>query len=119
RGRIATRLLAWVAIVSAVALAVLLVAITVRNVVSAAVVVAGFAMSVAGAWWLVTEHPPRRWIGVGGVVVGLGLLVGAVVNAVSSSESPVLRLALAIGLFVVMTGSARLAIVQALHDEDA
>jgi diacylglycerol kinase family enzyme len=115
----ATRLLAWVAIVSAVALAVLLVAITVRNVVSVVVVVAGFALSVAGAWWLVTEHPPRRWIGVGGVVVGLGLLVGAVVNAVSSSESPVLRLALAIGLFVVMTGSARLAIVQALHDEDA
>ena len=25
---------------------------------------------VAGAWWLVTEHPPRRWVGLAGAVVG-------------------------------------------------
>ena len=42
-------------------------------------VLLGLGVAAAGAWWLITEHPPRRWVGLGGAVIGLGVMVAAVI----------------------------------------
>ena len=72
----------------------------------------------AGGWWLITERPPRRWVGLGGVVVGLVIIVGAVIAA-ADGDWPLVRAALVLLLFVVTIGSARLAMVRYLHAQDA
>jgi hypothetical protein len=64
------------------------------------------------------EHPPRRWIGLGGAVVGLGIIVTAVLDA-ADGDPPLVRAALVLVLFVVTIGSARLAMVRQLHVQDA
>ena len=50
----------------------------------------------AGAWWLITERPPRRWVGLGGAVVGLVIIVAAVVAA-ADGDWPLVRAALGAG----------------------
>ena len=59
------RALAWLSIVCGLLLAVILVVFTVRNLPELAGVVVGVAVAAAGGWWLITERPPRRWIGLG------------------------------------------------------
>ena len=65
------RALAWLSIGCGLLLTVILVVFTVRNLPELAGVVVGVAVAGAGGWWLITEHPPRRWIGLGAAVVGL------------------------------------------------
>ena len=81
-------------------------------------VVVGVAVGAAGAWWLITERPPRRWVGLGGAVVGLVIIVAAVLAA-ADGDRPLVRAALVLVLFVVTIGSARLAMVRQLHAQDA
>ena len=66
------RALAWVSIVCGLLLTVILVVFTVRNLPELAGVVVGVAVAGAGGWWLITERPPRRWVGLGAAVVGSG-----------------------------------------------
>ena len=54
---------------------------TVRNLPELAGVVVGLAVAGAGGWWLITERPPRRWVGLGAPVVGLVIVIAAVVAA--------------------------------------
>ena len=72
------RALAWLSIGCALVLTVVLVIFSVRNLAALGAVVVGVAVAGAGGWWLITEHPPRRWIGLGGAVVGVGIVVAAV-----------------------------------------
>ena len=76
------------------------------------------AVAGAGGWWLITEHPPRRWVGLGGAVVGLVIVVAAVIGA-ADGDWPLVRAALVLLLFAVTIGSARLAMVRHLHAQDA
>ena len=112
------RALAWLSIACAVVLTVVLVVFALSNLLALFAVVVGLAVAVAGGWWLITEHPPRRWIGLVGALVGLAILVSAVFAA-ADGDQPVLRLAVVLALFVVMVGSARLAVVRDLHTLDA
>jgi diacylglycerol kinase family enzyme len=75
-------------------------------------------VAVAGGWWLITERPPRRWVGLAGTVLGLVIAAIAFIDAAADTDYPVIRLATALALFAVMTGAARLAVVQDLHDLD-
>jgi diacylglycerol kinase family enzyme len=111
------RVLAWISIICAVVLAVVLIVISLSNLLALFAVVVGLAVAVAGAWWLITEHPPRRWIGLVGAVVGLAIIVAAVVGG-ADGDRPVLRLVLVLALFAVMVGCARLAVVRDLHALD-
>jgi diacylglycerol kinase family enzyme len=112
------RALAIVSLVCVVLLAAWLVAFTIRNIEDIAGVALGFVIAVGGAWWLVTERPPRRWIGLAAAVGGLAVVVLALVDAAVDAESPLVRVSVALVLYVVMTGTARLAVVQDLHDLD-
>ena len=112
------RALAWLSIACAVALTVVLVIFSVRNLGALVAVVVGVAVAGAGGWWLITEHSPRRWIGLGGAVVGVGIVVAAVVVA-ADGDRPLLRVALVLVLFAVTIGAARLAMVRHLHVRDA
>ena len=112
------RALAWLSIGCAVVLTVVLVVFSVRNLAALVAVVVGVAVAGAGGWWLITEHPPRRWVGLGGAVVGLVVIVAAVVAA-ADGDRPLVRAALVLVLFVVTIGSARLAMVRHLHALDA
>ena len=66
------RALAWLSIGCGLLLTVILVVFTVRSLPELAGVVVGVAVAAAGGWWLITERPPRRWVGLGGAVVGSG-----------------------------------------------
>ena len=112
------RALAWVSIVCGLLLAVVLVVFTVRSLPELAGVVVGVAVAGAGGWWLVTERPPRRWVGLGGVLVGLVIVVAAVIAA-ADGDWPLANAALVLILFAVTIGSARLAMVRYLHAQDA
>ena len=85
------RALAWLSIVCALALIVIVVVFAFRHLPELTAVVVGLAVTAAGGWWLITERPPRRWIGLAGALVGLGIIIGAVVIAAADSDQPVLR----------------------------
>jgi diacylglycerol kinase family enzyme len=112
------RVLAWVAIASAVVLTLTLIAFAYRNALSVVGVLAGLAVAVAGAWWAITERPPRRWIGTGGVALGFAMVVAALIGASADTERPWLRFVMSLALFVIMGVCARLAVVRDLHALD-
>ena len=74
------RALAWLSIGCGLVLVVILVVFAIRNLPALLAVVVGVAIAGAGAWWLITERPPRRWFGLGAVVVGLVIVVSAVIS---------------------------------------
>ena len=115
---VGVRALAWLSIGCAVVLTVMLVVFSVRNLAALVTIVVGVAVGAAGAWWLITERPPRRWVGVGGAVVGLVVIVAAVLTA-ADGDWPLVRAAVVLVLFAVTIGSARLAMVRRLHAQDA
>ena len=115
---VGVRALAWLSIGCAVVLTVMLVIFSVRNLAALVTIVVGVAVGAAGAWWLITERPPRRWVGVGGAVVGLVVIVAAVLTA-ADGDWPLVRAAVVLVLFAVTIGSARLAMVRRLHAQDA
>ena len=112
------RALAWLAIGCGLLLAVVLVVFSLRNLAELVAVVVGVAVAGAGGWWLITEHPPRRWVGLGGALVGLVVVIAAVIVA-ADGDWPLVRAALVLLLFAVTIGSARLAMVRYLHAQDA
>jgi diacylglycerol kinase family enzyme len=112
------RALAWLSLACLVVLSCWLVTFSFRHAGHLAGVLIGFGVAVAGGWWLITEQPPRRWIGLAGGVVGLAILAVALVVAAVDTDRPFLRVVIVWIVFAVMTGSARLAVVQDLHDLD-
>ena len=114
----AQRPLAWLAIGCAVVLTVVLISFSLGNVLALLAVLVGMAIGAAGGWWLVTEHPPRRWFGLAGALVGLAIIVAAVIAVDTDADRPLLRLAIVVALFVVMCWAACTAVVQRLHALD-
>ena len=112
------RALAWLSIACGLVLVVILVVFAIRNLPALLGVLVGVAIAGAGAWWLITERPPRRWFGLGAVVVGLVVVVSAVISG-ADGDWPLVRAALVLLLFAVTVGSARLAMARYLHAQDA
>ena len=86
------RALAWLSIVCALALTVMVVVFAFRHLPELTAVIVGLAVTAAGGWWFVTEHAPRRWIGLAGALAGVGIIIGAVIAA-ADFDRPVLRVA--------------------------
>ena len=85
---------------------VFVVVFSLRNLAELVVVVVGVAVAGAGGWWLITERPPRRWVGLGGAVVGVVVVVAAVWSA-ADGDRPLVRALVVLVLFAVTIGSAR------------
>jgi hypothetical protein len=79
-----------VAIICAALLAAWLLVFSYRNLGHLAGVVVGFAVAVAGGWWLITERPPRRWIGLAGTVAGLAIAAVAFIDTAADADYPFL-----------------------------
>jgi len=109
------------ALLSLLATAVLVVGVIVfvaRNVGWLVVALVGLALAVAGVWWILTEHLPRRAIGFLGLVVGAALIVVAIVQAVQGSQSPLVRIAAAGAALAVAALAGRAALAPDLRELD-
>jgi diacylglycerol kinase family enzyme len=112
------RFLAWGAIASAAVLTLTLLGFAYRNAFSVLGVLGGLAVAVAGAWWAITERPPRRWVGTVGIALGFVVVVVALIGASADTERPWLRFVASLALFATMATCARLAVVRDLHALD-
>jgi len=99
------------ALACVVALVALVVDFVLGNALGIGLALAGLALAVAGGWWwLVTRRMPRRVVGAAGVVVGLGLVVVAVVDALGDADRVAWRVAIVAVLLAVTLGCARVAL---------
>lgn len=111
----------FLAIVSLVALALVLVLVVVELLTTPALLVGGLgglAVAVAGAWWAVTERRWRRWVGVAGLAAGAGIIVATFVIARSEEDRGGPRLIVVVALLALAVACARAAMVRDLHAED-
>jgi diacylglycerol kinase family enzyme len=113
-----TRALALASLGVGLLLVLLLVAVVARNLVDLLVALLGLVVTVAGAWWVVTERMPRRAIGLVGAVIGVVVVAVTVVGAASDADQPVVRLVVLGLLLVAAVGLARAALVHDLHERD-
>jgi diacylglycerol kinase family enzyme len=99
-------------------LVAVLVVLVARNLGALVLGLLGLAVTVAGAWWVVTEQMPRRAFGVVGVAIGIVVVVVAVIGAAADAERPIVPLVV-LGLLLVATVAlARAALVHDLHERD-
>jgi diacylglycerol kinase family enzyme len=112
------RLAAIVAIVGAIALVVLVVVVLIRHGVSLLIGLLGWSALIAGGWWLVTERMPRRLVGIAGVAVGTALLVVSVAVALDDGGHIALGILVLVVVSAITLGSARGAMVHAVHHLD-
>lgn len=103
------RLWAIVSLVAGVALAVVLVLFLVHQGVFLLVGLIGFGLSIVGGWWVVTEHMPRRAIGLLGLGLGAVVQVVALLRAGDEDLTSLVLLAVALALLAVAVLSAQAA----------
>jgi hypothetical protein len=106
-------LAAIVALVAAAAAVVLVIVFLARNGTWVILGLAGVVSAVAGAWRVAVRRGAHRVIGIALVVVGLGLLAGAVVGVGGGPAHEVLRLAAVVVLLAIAVTASR----AALHAE--
>ncbi len=112
------RLLAVLALLATAALVVEVIVFAVRNVGWLVVALAGLAVAVAGVWWILTEHLPRRALGFVGLVTGAVLIVVALVQVVQGSQSPLLRIVVVGATLAVAAVAGRAALAPDLRELD-
>ncbi|HUK78362.1 MAG TPA: hypothetical protein VL117_12330, partial [Thermoleophilia bacterium] len=87
------RALALLSLLATAVLAVEVIVFVARNVGWLVIALVGLAVAVAGVWWILTEHLPRRAIGFLGLAVGAALIVVAIVQVVQGAQAPLVRIA--------------------------
>jgi diacylglycerol kinase family enzyme len=109
------RVWAIVSLLAGVALVVSVVGFVFRNGAAVAGVLVGLVVGISGAWWAVTQHMPRRAVGVAGTVLGVGLLALSLLAAGQEDWASVVRLAVAVALLAITVGAAQVALASYLH----
>src|SRR3984957_20434545 len=109
------RLLAILSLVAVLLLAVAVVLFLVRNGVYVALGVAGFALGIAGGWWVVSPWPPRRWYGIVGAVLGAALLIAALLGAGAEDWESFVRALICLALLAAAVLAARAAMAASLR----
>ena len=112
------RALALLSLLATAALVVEVILFVAGNIVWLVVALVGLAVAVAGVWWVLTEHLPRRAIGFLGLVVGATLIVVAIVQALQGGQSSLLRIAVAAAALAVAALAGRAALAPDLHERD-
>jgi diacylglycerol kinase family enzyme len=80
----------------------------------------GLAVTVGGLWWLITEHMPRRAVGIVGIVLGLGIIVIAIIwgsGGGAGLAALLTTILVLVALGAVATVAARLALLATLHHD--
>ena len=103
-------LLAIVSLVAATLLLLEVIGFLARNGLYVVAGIAGVAVAIAGAWWVITEPMPRRAFGLAGVLVGAGLLGYALIGAGNEDWASVVRFGVALLLLAVTLLAARSAL---------
>jgi diacylglycerol kinase family enzyme len=116
---VAARLGALVSLVAGVLLFVEVLFFLARNGAYLLVGLAGLALAIAGAWWMVTERMPRRAFGIAAAAVGVALQVFALLGAGNEDWASVVRLALALALLAVSGLAAQAALAAHLRTTTA
>jgi diacylglycerol kinase family enzyme len=106
---------ALVALVAVAALVVLLVVFLFQNLGALVLGLLGLGVAVGGAWWALTSRAVRRVAGVVLVVVGAGVIVGALVAVEGGAAPFVLRLVVLAALVTVVSVFARRAMTHHLQ----
>src|SRR5580658_4566671 len=112
-GRI--RALAILSLVAVLLLAVAVIGFLVRNGVYVVVGVLGFALGIAGGWWVISNRPPRRWYGFVGALLGAALLIAALLGAGSENWESFVRALICLVLLVIAVLAAREAMAASLR----
>jgi diacylglycerol kinase family enzyme len=113
------RRVAAIASLSATAVFVLYIVVNLLSDLSALLLgLGGLALLVAGGWWIITEHMPRRLVGIIVAIVGLALVVVAIARANDGLQALVQHLLFLIVIALIAGGCARFALVRDLHEDD-
>ena len=112
-GRI--RALAILSLVAVLLLAVAVFGFLVRNGVYVAVGVLGFALGIAGGWWVISKRPPRRWYGIVGALLGAALLIAALLGAGAEDWESFVRALICLVLLATAVLAARAAMAARLR----
>ncbi len=108
---------AWavVSLGAGLALAAVLVVFLARNGIYLVVGLIGLVLSVVGGWWVVTEHMPRRAVGVLGLVLGAAVQVVALLRAGNEDRRSFVLLGVALALLAVAVLTAQAALGTSLR----
>ncbi len=109
------------ALLSLLATAILVVEVIVfvaRNFAWLVVALLGLAAAVSGVWWVLTERLPRRAAGLVGLVFGAVLIGVAIVQVVSGSQGPLLRIVAVCAALAVAALAGRAALAPDLRELD-
>ena len=109
------RVLAILSLVAVLLLAVALVGFLVRNGAYVALGAAGFALGIAGGWWIISKRPPRRWYGIVGALLGAALLIAALLGAGAEDWESFIRALICLGLLATAVLTARAALAASLR----
>jgi diacylglycerol kinase family enzyme len=109
------RALAILSLVAVLLLAVAVIGFLVRNGVYVVVGVLGFALGIAGGWWVISNRPPRRWYGFVGALLGAALLIAALLGAGSENWESFVRALICLVLLVIAVLAAREAMAASLR----
>ena len=111
-----SRSAAVLSLVAGALVVVAVVAVAARNLELLVVGLVGVALAVTGGWWAVTERPPRRFIGIGAVILGLIVIGVEVHRATAVGDHPLVRALVVVALAGVTLVAARVALAQLLHE---
>lgn len=78
-----------------------------RNLPSLALGLPGLAIAAASLWWVATDIGVRRWVGLVGSVIGIGLLIAALLMAITRPEHVVVNTVLILALLAGTLALAR------------
>jgi diacylglycerol kinase family enzyme len=98
---------------------VLLVGFIVRNVGFLALALVGLSLTVAGAWWAITEGRPRRAAGLVVAVLGVVGIVVALLSATPQGDYVAVRLVIVALLLAGAVGLGRVAMARDLRAHDS
>jgi diacylglycerol kinase family enzyme len=112
------RLSAIIALVAIASCAALILLFLIHSGFHIVIGLAGVALAGAGAWWMVTEPGRRRIGGVIAVVLGFVAVATSLANALTGTETVVIRLGAAVVLMGVASACTRFALVSEIHELD-
>ncbi len=112
------RALALVALGLGATSVILTTAVALRNVGALVAAMGGLLLAVGASWWVITEHQPRRSIGLGGLVVGVVVVIVAISAATPAADHPLLRVVIVVALLGGAVACGRAAMVDDLHERD-
>ncbi len=109
------RVLAILSLVAVLLLAVAVLDFLIRNGVYVALGVAGFALGIAGGWWVISKRPPGRWYGIVGALLGAALLIAALLGAGAEDWESFVRALICLVLLATAVLAARAAMAARLR----